>query len=78
LDELKGHAQTYTNDEKNLTDKDKQAVLIVYKQRSEILGQEDMFSPAPVSVDSTIQKIKAATSQDDINAIFADPALESF
>ena len=78
LDELKGHAQTYTNDEKNLTDKDKQAVLIIYKQRSEILGQEDMFSPAPVSVDSTIQKIKAATSQDDINAIFADPALESF
>jgi hypothetical protein len=78
LDELKGHAQTYTNDEKSLTDKDKQAVIIVYKQRSEILGQEDMFSPAPVSVDSTIQKIKAATSQDDINAIFADPALESF
>jgi len=74
-------ARAIKGSEEKLTKADHQAVLMAYAQRKEILSQQDIFSneasPAK-SIDSVIQKIKAAVSQDEINAIFADPALSEF
>lgn len=74
-------ARAIKGSESKLTTAHNQAVLATYAQRKEILAQQDIFENAPSAsstVDATIQKIKVANSQDDINAIFADPALESF
>ncbi|ENX55728.1 MULTISPECIES: hypothetical protein [Acinetobacter] len=72
-------ARAIKGSESKMTQAHNQAVLMAYAQRKEILAQQDIFDDAPVNpVDATIQKIKAAKSQDEINTIFADPALESF
>lgn len=74
-------ARSIKGSESKMTAAHNQAVLVAYAQRKEILAQQDIFENAPSTsstVDATIQKIKVANSQDDINAIFADPALENF
>ncbi|OEY96075.1 recombinase RecT [Acinetobacter proteolyticus] len=72
-------ARAISGNESKMTLAHHQAVLVTYAQRKEILAQQDIFDDAPVNpVDATIQKIKAAKSQDEINTIFADPALEKF
>ncbi|MEG2463333.1 MAG: recombinase RecT [Acinetobacter sp.] len=74
-------ARSIKGSESKMTTAHNQAVLVAYAQRKEILAQQDIFENAPSAsstVDATIQKIKVANSQDDINAIFADPALENF
>lgn len=74
-------ARAIKGSESKMTTAHNQAVLVAYAQRKEILAQQDIFENAPSAsstVDATIQKIKVANSQDDINAIFADPALENF
>ena len=74
-------ARAIKGSESKLTTAHNQAVLVTYAQRKEILAQQDIFDNASgtsSTVDATIQKIKVANSQDDINAIFADPALENF
>lgn len=69
-------ARAIKGSESKLTKSDNQAVLTAYAHRKEVLSQQDIFESGPSLVDLTIQKIKAAASQDDINTIFADPALE--
>ncbi|ENX36307.1 hypothetical protein F889_00469 [Acinetobacter colistiniresistens] len=67
--------------ESKMTQVHNQAVLMAYAQRKELLAQQDIFEEKPAAlnpVDATIQKIKAANSQDEINAIFTDPAIEQF
>lgn len=57
-----------------------QELLTVYAQRKEVLSQEDMFADvvnAELSyVDAVILRIQNAKNQDDINAEYADPAIE--
>ncbi|WP_334069838.1 recombinase RecT [Acinetobacter colistiniresistens] len=67
--------------ESKMTQAHNQAVLMAYAQRKELLAQQDIFEEKPATlnpVDATIQKIKAANSQDEINTIFTDPAIEQF
>ena len=72
-------ARAISGNESKMTLAHHQAVLVTYAQRKEILAQQDIFDDAPVNqVDATIQKIKVAKSQDEINTIFADPAFEKF
>lgn len=72
-------ARAISGNESKMTLAHHQAVLVTYAQRKEILAQQDIFDDSPANpVDATIQKIKAAKSQDEINTIFADPALEKF
>ena len=56
------------------------AMMTLYAQRKEILSQGDIFGEvvdAEISfVDGVILRINAAESQDDINAEYADPALD--
>ncbi|KYQ80368.1 recombinase RecT [Acinetobacter sp. NRRL B-65365] len=74
-------ARAIKGSESSLTKPDYQDLQLTYAQRKEILAQQDIFEDSPntaTTIDSTIQKIKAAQSQDEINAIFADPALEQY
>lgn len=74
-------ARAIKGSESKMTLAHNQAVLVSYAARKELLAQQDIFgdtSNATNSVDATIQKIKVAKSQDEINAIFNDPALEQF
>ncbi len=74
-------ARAIQGNESKLTKEHHQAVLMAYAQRKELLAQQDIFEDKPAAlnpVDATIQKIKAANSQDEINTIFTDPAIEQF
>lgn len=73
-------ARAIKGSESKMTLEHNQAVLVAYAQRKEILAQQDIFESTTTElnpIDATIQKIKVANSQDEINAIFADPALEA-
>lgn len=69
-------ARAIKGNESKLTNADRQEVLTAYAHRKEVLSQQDIFETGPSIVDLTIQKIKQAKSQDEINAIFTDPDLE--
>lgn len=69
-------ARAIKGNESKLTNQDRQEVLTAYAHRKEVLSQQDIFETGPSLVDLTIQKIKQAKSQDEINAIFTDPDLE--
>lgn len=78
LDDLEVVAKNITTNSSKMTPEHNQEVLTAYAQRKEVLSQEDMFSDVQqVSfVDAVIQRIQNAKNQDDINAEYADPAIE--
>ena len=78
LDDLEVVAKNITTNSSKMTHEHNQEVLTAYAQRKEVLSQEDMFSDVQqVSfVDAVIQRIQNAKNQDDINAEYADPAIE--
>lgn len=71
-------AKQITALKKDLTPGDLGEVMTAYAQRKEILSQADIFDePNDTSfVDKVIARIEAAKSQDEINAEYADPAIE--
>lgn len=75
-------AKQITAVKKHLNSEDLQEVMLAYAQRKEMLSQADIFADASkpakqVSyVESVIARIQAAKTQDDINAEYADPAIE--
>lgn len=76
---LEGSVASTINTEKaKLTPGHLQDVLASYAARKEILSQQDIFDDLPeVSyVDAVIARIQNAKSQDDINAVYADPAFD--
>ena len=71
-------ASTINTEKAKLTPGHLQDVLASYAARKEILSQQDIFDDLPeVSyVDAVIARIQNAKSQDDINAVYADPAFD--
>ena len=80
VNELEAVAKNITTNSSKMTSEHNQEVLTAYAQRKEVLSQEDMFAGvvnAELSfVDAVIQRIQNAKNQDDINAEYADPAIE--
>lgn len=61
-----------------LKPQDQQELMSIYAGRKEILSQQDIFDEEPQMsfVDSSIERIRNARSQDDINEVYADPFFE--
>lgn len=80
VNELEAVAKNITTNSSKMTPEHNQEVLTAYAQRKEVLSQEDMFAGvvnAELSfVDAVILRIQNAKNQDDINAEYADPAIE--
>ncbi len=67
-----------TANKPKMTPEHHQETLTIYAQRKEVLTQEDMFAGVQdVSfVDAVIQRIQNAKNQDEINAEYANPAID--
>lgn len=80
IEELEAVAKSITNSKASLLPEHHQELLTAYAQRKEIVSQADIFDvvdqPAVSYVDAVIARIQSAESQDDINAEYADPAIE--
>lgn len=78
--ELEQLAKTITNTKPRLLPEHIQELLTAYAQRKEILAQADIFDVEPEPqmsyVESAINRIRNARSQDDINDVYADPAFD--
>jgi hypothetical protein len=71
-------AKNITANKPKMTPEHHQEALTHYAQRKEVLTQEDMFAGVEeVSfVDAVIQRIQNAKNQEEINAEYADPAID--
>ena len=71
-------AKNITANKSKMTPEHHQEALTHYAQRKEVLTQEDMFAGVQeVSfVDAVIQRIQNANNQDEINAEYANPAID--
>lgn len=71
-------AKNITANKPKMTPEHHQEALTHYAQRKEVLTQEDMFAGVQeISfVDAVIQRIQSANNQDEINAEYANPAID--
>lgn len=76
--ELETVAKNITANSSKMLPEHEQELLTSYAQRKEVLSQEDMFADVQELsyVDAVILRIQNAKNQDDINAEYADPAIE--
>ncbi|MGX4756842.1 hypothetical protein [Acinetobacter baumannii] len=67
-----------TANKSKMTPEHHQETLTIYAQRKEVLTQEDMFAGVQdvAFVDAVIQRIQNAKNQEEINAEYADPAID--
>ena len=67
-----------TANKPKMTPEHHQETLTTYAQRKEVLTQEDMFADVQdvPFVDAVIQRIQNAKNQEEINAEYADPAID--
>lgn len=71
-------AKNITANKSKMTPEHHQETLTTYAQRKEVLTQEDMFADVQDMpfVDAVIQRIQNAKNQEEINAEYADPAID--
>lgn len=71
-------AKNITANKPKMTPEHHQETLTSYAQRKEVLTQEDMFAGVQdvAFVDAVIQRIQNAKNQEEINAEYADPAID--
>lgn len=71
-------AKNITANKPKMTLEHHQETLTIYAQRKEVLTQEDMFEGVQdvPFVDAVIHRIEVAKSQDEINAEYANPAID--
>ncbi len=71
-------AKNITANKPKMTPEHHQETLTIYAQRKEVLTQEDMFAGVQdvAFVDAVIQRIQNAKNQEEINAEYADPAID--
>ncbi|WP_151767913.1 recombinase RecT [Acinetobacter oleivorans] len=71
-------AKNITANKPKMTPEHHQETLTTYAQRKEVLTQEDMFAGVQdvAFVDAVIQRIQNAKNQEEINAEYADPAID--
>lgn len=76
--ELEAVAKTITANSSKMTREHEQETLKVYAQRKEVLSNQDMFAEVQQLpyVDAVVLRIQNAQTMDDINAEYADPAIE--
>lgn len=76
--ELEAVAKNITANSSKMLPEHEQELLSNYAQRKEVLSQEDMFAGVQEMsyVDAVVMRIQNAKNQDDINAEYADPAIE--
>ncbi|MCQ1053535.1 hypothetical protein NNO95_03970 [Acinetobacter baumannii] len=76
--ELEAVAKTITANSSKMTREHEQETLKVYAQRKDVLSNQDMFAEVQQLpyVDAVILRIQNAATMDDINAEYADPAIE--
>ncbi|ENZ1199451.1 hypothetical protein ACGE66_001995 [Acinetobacter baumannii] len=71
-------AKNITANKSKMTPEHHQEALTIYAQRKEVLTQEDMFAGVQdvPFVEAVIQRIENAKNQDEINAEYANPAID--